>query len=102
MSSLAAMAATFIRKVYNGLHGYEADHILTIPIGIDSQSAIDAAQSNKETQRTRVVRALCDSRLQIPCRLPKKLHVESPLCFVFKPILEGDVGSKIEMIVHRI
>jgi hypothetical protein len=47
------MDATFIRKVYNELHGYEADHILTIPIGIDSQSAIDTAQHNKETQRSR-------------------------------------------------
>jgi hypothetical protein len=47
------MATSFIRKVYNELHGLDQDHQLTIPIGIDSQSAMDTANSNRETQRTR-------------------------------------------------
>jgi hypothetical protein len=53
MAALAVMAAFFIRKVYNELHGLDSDHQLTIPIGIDSQSAMDTAISYKETQRTR-------------------------------------------------
>jgi hypothetical protein len=51
--SLAAMATFYVRKVYNELHGLDPDYHLTIPIGIDSQSAMDTANSNKETQRTR-------------------------------------------------
>jgi hypothetical protein len=51
--SLGAMAAFYIRKIYNKLHGLDPDHHLTIPNGVDSQSAIDTANSNKETQRTR-------------------------------------------------
>jgi hypothetical protein len=47
------MAAIYIRQVYNELHGRDGDYPLTIPIGIDSQSAIDTAQSNRATQRTR-------------------------------------------------
>jgi hypothetical protein len=53
MGALAAMAAFFIRKVYNELHGIDPDYQLTIPIGIDSKSAMDTAVSCKETQRTR-------------------------------------------------
>ena len=51
--SLAAMASFYVRKIYNELHGLNPDYHLTIPIGIDSQSALDTAKSNKETQRTR-------------------------------------------------
>jgi hypothetical protein len=51
--SLATMAATYIRKVLNELHGRDTDYTLSIPIGIDSQSAIDTAQTTRETQRTR-------------------------------------------------
>jgi hypothetical protein len=53
MGALAAMAAFFNRKVYNELHGIDPDYPLTIPIGIDSKSAMDTAVSYKETQRTR-------------------------------------------------
>jgi hypothetical protein len=52
-ASLAAMAAFYIKKVHNELHGMDPDYELTIPIGIDSQSALDTANSHKETQRTR-------------------------------------------------
>jgi hypothetical protein len=51
--SRATMAATYIRKVFNELHVRDTDYPLSIPIGIDSQSAIDTAQSTRETQRTR-------------------------------------------------
>jgi hypothetical protein len=51
--SLATMAATYIRQVFNELHGRDTDYPLSIPIGIESQSAIDTAQSTRETQRTR-------------------------------------------------
>jgi hypothetical protein len=47
------MAATYIRQVFNELHGRDTDYPLSIPIGIESQSAIDTAQSTRETQRTR-------------------------------------------------
>jgi hypothetical protein len=53
IASLAAMAAFYIKKVHNELHGIDPDYELTIPIGIDSQSAMDTANSHKETQRTR-------------------------------------------------
>jgi hypothetical protein len=53
MGASATLGAFYIRKVYNELHGIDPDYQLTIPIGIDSQSAIDAAISYKETQRTR-------------------------------------------------
>jgi hypothetical protein len=53
MGALAAMAAFYTRKVYNELHGIDPEYQLTIPIGIDSQSAIDTAISHKETQRTK-------------------------------------------------
>jgi hypothetical protein len=44
------MAATYIRNVFNELHGRDTDYPLSIPIGIDSQSAVDNAQSTRETQ----------------------------------------------------
>jgi hypothetical protein len=53
VGALATMGAFYLRKVYNELHGIDPDYQLTIPIGIDSQSAIDTAISYKETQRTR-------------------------------------------------
>jgi hypothetical protein len=53
MYSLAMMAGAFLRKVYNELHGFHSDRPLTIPLGVDSQSAIDTAKSEKETSRTR-------------------------------------------------
>jgi hypothetical protein len=51
--ALAAMATTYIKKIYNELHGLDSDRSITIPIGMDSQSAINTAQPNKETQRTK-------------------------------------------------
>jgi hypothetical protein len=51
--ALAAMAGAYCRKIYNEIHGKAADTPLTIPLGLDSQSAIDTANSLKETQRTR-------------------------------------------------
>jgi hypothetical protein len=53
MGVLAAMAAFFIRKVHNELHGIDPDYPLTTPIGIDSKSAMDTAVSYKDTQRAR-------------------------------------------------
>jgi hypothetical protein len=50
---LAAMAAFHVKKVFNELHSIHPDYPLTIAIGIDSKSAIDTANSHKETQRTR-------------------------------------------------
>ncbi|KAG7357481.1 hypothetical protein IV203_002169 [Nitzschia inconspicua] len=47
------MAAAFIRKVFNEILGFNSDKPLTIPLGIDSQSAMDTANSHKETSRTR-------------------------------------------------
>ena len=52
-ASLATMAAFYIKKVFNEFHSIHPDYQLTIPIGIDSQSAIDTANSHKETQKTR-------------------------------------------------
>jgi hypothetical protein len=53
MGAPDAIAAFYTRKVYNELHGFDPDYQLTIPIGIDSQSVIYTAISNKGTQRTR-------------------------------------------------
>ena len=52
-ASLCGMAGFYIRKIWNELLGRDTDAPLTIPMGIDSQSAIDTAKSAKETQRTR-------------------------------------------------
>jgi hypothetical protein len=53
MFALATMGSYYVRKVLNELEGRDSDHPITIPIGTDSKSAIDTAQSEKETQRTR-------------------------------------------------
>ncbi|KAG7369264.1 hypothetical protein IV203_032007 [Nitzschia inconspicua] len=49
------MGAAFIRKVYNEMLGHDFDRPLTIPLGIDSQSAMDTANSHKETIQTRLI-----------------------------------------------
>jgi hypothetical protein len=53
VGALAKMEAFYVRKVQNEIHRIDPDYQLTIPIGIDSQSATDTAISHKETQRTR-------------------------------------------------
>ena len=53
MFALAIMGSYFVRKVYNELNGFDSDHPITIPMGTDSKSAIDTANSERETQRTR-------------------------------------------------
>jgi hypothetical protein len=53
MASLAVMAGSYIKKVFNEISGFYSDRPLTIPVGTDSQSAIDTAQSQKDTSRTR-------------------------------------------------
>jgi hypothetical protein len=53
MASLATMASSYIKKVLNEMLGHYSDRPLTIPVGIDSQSAMDTAQSPKDTNRTR-------------------------------------------------
>jgi hypothetical protein len=52
-ASLATMAAFHVKKVYNELHSLHPYYQLTIVFGLDSKSAIDTANSHKETQRTR-------------------------------------------------
>ncbi|KAG7371219.1 hypothetical protein IV203_019789 [Nitzschia inconspicua] len=47
------MGSAFVRKVYNEMLRHDSDRPLTIPLGIDSQSAMDTANSHKETSRTR-------------------------------------------------
>jgi hypothetical protein len=47
------MASYNVLTIYNEFHGLDPDYNITIPIGIDSQSAIDTANSYKETQRTK-------------------------------------------------
>jgi hypothetical protein len=53
MYSLALRAAAFLRKIFNEFNGYDSDKPMTVPLGVDSQSAIDTAKSEKETSRTR-------------------------------------------------
>jgi hypothetical protein len=50
---VAAVACFYVRMVFNEFHGFDPDQQLTIPIGIDSQSAIVTANSFRDTQRTR-------------------------------------------------
>ena len=50
---LAAMAGAYCRKIINEVFGRPTDTPLTIPLGLDSKSAIDTANSFKDTQRTR-------------------------------------------------
>ena len=52
-AAMALMAASSIRKIYNELNDRDADAMLTIPLGIDSQAARDIAASPRETKRTR-------------------------------------------------
>jgi hypothetical protein len=49
MASLAVMSGSYIEKVFNEMLGFYSDRPLTIPVGIDSQSAMDTVQSLKET-----------------------------------------------------
>jgi hypothetical protein len=51
--ALATMACHHVKKVYNEFYGHDPDYQLTIPIGIDSQSANATANSFRETQRTK-------------------------------------------------
>jgi hypothetical protein len=51
--TLALMASSYVKKVYNELNGRDADTPLTIPIGVDSKAATDIAASEKDTKRTR-------------------------------------------------
>jgi hypothetical protein len=51
--SLALMAARYQCKLYNEFEGRDVDEPLTVPLGTDAQSAIDTANSAKETGRTR-------------------------------------------------
>ncbi len=51
--SLALMGAAYYRKLYNEFQGNDIDRPLTIPLGVDAQSAKDTAQSSRETGRTR-------------------------------------------------
>jgi hypothetical protein len=51
--ALAAMAISFHRKVYNEFLGRDADHPLTVAMGMDSKAAIDIALSPRETKRTK-------------------------------------------------
>ena len=53
ISTLALMAAAFYRKLFNEFRGDDIDRPLSIPLGVDSQSALDTARSAKETNRTR-------------------------------------------------
>jgi hypothetical protein len=52
-ASITVMSGCYIRKIFNELLGYDSDRPLSIPLGIDSQSAMDTAQSERETNRTR-------------------------------------------------
>jgi hypothetical protein len=59
MASLCVMAGSYIKKVFNEISGHYSDRPLTIPVGTDSQSAMDTVNSPKETNRTRhIVRRL--------------------------------------------
>ena len=53
MGALAVMAGMYLVKIYNEFEGEDSDKPVTVPIGLDSKSAIDTAKSERETQRTR-------------------------------------------------
>jgi hypothetical protein len=53
IASLAVMAGSYLKKIINEIMGHYSDRPLTIPVGTDSQSGIDTANSPKETNRTR-------------------------------------------------
>jgi hypothetical protein len=62
------MASVYIRKIYNEFNGFDPEYNITIPIGIDSQSAIDTANSFRETQRTKhIARRFHFVRFAIGC-----------------------------------
>jgi hypothetical protein len=52
-ASIATMAGMHTKKIFNEMIGRPTDAPLTIPLGIDSKSAIDTATSFRDTQRTR-------------------------------------------------
>jgi hypothetical protein len=57
-----------VEKIYNEFYGHDPDYLLTTPIGIDSQSAIDTANSFREIQRTRhIARRFHFVRFAIGC-----------------------------------
>jgi hypothetical protein len=53
MASFCVMAGLYIKKVLNEILGHYSDRPLTILVGTNSQSAMDTANSRKETNRTR-------------------------------------------------
>jgi hypothetical protein len=66
--ALATMASYYVRKMYNEFYGLDPDYNVTIPVGIDSQSAIDTANSFRETQRTKhIARRFHFVRFAIGC-----------------------------------
>jgi hypothetical protein len=66
--ALATMHHTTSGKIYNEFYGFDPDYNITIPIGIDSQSAIDTANSFRETQRTKhIARRFHFVRFAIGC-----------------------------------
>jgi hypothetical protein len=67
MDSLAVMAGCYTKKLYNEIAGYHSDRPLTIPLGTDYKSAMDTANSPKETNRTRHKHC---SRYKEPTTLP--------------------------------
>jgi hypothetical protein len=79
MASLCVMSGSYIKKVLNETLGYHSDRPLTIPVGTDSQSAMDTANSQRETNRTpyivrhcvgnRTVKLFKVQRHQQPCQL---------------------------------
>jgi hypothetical protein len=53
MASHCVIAGPNIKEVFNEILGHYSDRPLTIPIGTDSESALDTANSPKEKSRTR-------------------------------------------------
>ena len=52
-AAMCAMAISFVRKLFNELLCRDTDAVLTVPLCLDSKSAIDTASSKRETGRTR-------------------------------------------------
>jgi hypothetical protein len=93
--ALATMVTTYIKKIYNELHGFDSDRSITIPIGMDSQSAIYIAQSNKEHNEQSIfnddstffalqwqIHKLFYSKLMAPATVPSHSpnHLVLPTC----------------------
>ena len=75
--SLALMAAAFYRKLFNEFCGHDIDRPLTIPMGVDAQSAMDTANSARETGRTRhIARRYHYVRLEILAGRSKLFKIE--------------------------